>query len=84
MGVADEEVIDNMAFVFFESVLDELGHKLHYDAIVNYAGNGFFEKSWDLISEHNPFNIKADRKQGASSGGLSGFFRKSSIHIAGG
>ena len=85
MGIADEGVINDMSFVFFEQVLDELGHKLHYDAIVNYAGNGFMEKSWELIAEHNPFNLKPGSKQGASQGsGLAGFFQNSNIQIAGG
>ena len=34
-----------MSYVFFEDVLEELGHKLTYDAVVNYAGNSFCEKS---------------------------------------
>lgn len=46
-----------MSYVFFEDVLEELGHKLTYDAVVNYAGNSFCEKSWDIISEHNPLLI---------------------------
>lgn len=85
LGVADEETINTMSFVFFEDVLDELGHKLHYDAVVNYAGNGFMEKSWDIIAESNPFNIKIDNQQNhTSKGGLAGFFQKSNIQIAGG
>lgn len=34
LGVVDEKQIDNMSFVSFEDVLDALGHKLHYDAVV--------------------------------------------------
>lgn len=85
LGIADEDAINSMSFVFFEDVLDELGHKLHYDAVVNFAGNSFMEKSWDLIAESNPFNVKDSGKQGASTaGGLAGFFNKSNIQIAGG
>ena len=43
-----------MSYVFFDDVLEELGHKLSYDAIVNYAGNSFVEKSWDMIMDSNP------------------------------
>ena len=50
----DEDQIDNMSYIFFEDVLEQLGHKLNYDAIVNYAGNSFMEKSWDMIMESNP------------------------------
>lgn len=55
-----------MAYIFFESILTELGHKLTYDAVVNYAGNSFCEKSWDMIVEHNPFHVNE-----AASGGNS-------------
>ena len=55
LGEADENRIDNMSFIFFEDVLAELNCKLTYDAIANYAGNSFMEKSWDLITEHHPF-----------------------------
>lgn len=47
-------MIGNMSYVFFEDVLEELGHKLTYDAVVNYAGNSFCEKSWDMIMENYP------------------------------
>ena len=54
LGVIDEEQINNMSYIFFEDVLEELGHKLSYDAIVNYAGNSFCKDSWDMIMETNP------------------------------
>ena len=53
----DEEQINNMSYIFFEDVLEQLGHKLNYEAIVNYAGNSFVEKSWDMITDSNPMNI---------------------------
>lgn len=56
IGVVDEDVINNMSYLFFEDVLAELGHKLQYEAVVNYAGNAFVEKSWDMIQDANPFN----------------------------
>lgn len=46
-----------MSYLFFENVIEELGHKLVYDAVVNYAGNSFCENSWDMISENNPMSI---------------------------
>lgn len=52
--MVDEEQIDNMSYIFFEEVLAQLGRKLSYDAIVNYAGNSFVEKSWDMIMDANP------------------------------
>lgn len=51
-----------MSYLFFEDVLSELGKKLNYDAVVNYAGNSFCDKSWQMITEANPFT---DSKQAA-------------------
>lgn len=63
----DEEQINNMSYVFFNDVLEQLGHKLSYDAIVNYAGNSFCEKSWEMIEDSNPMlmdeNGRGSRKQ---------------------
>lgn len=63
----DEEQINNMSYVFFNNVLEELGHKLSYDAIVNYAGNSFVEKSWDMIMDSNPFNVGGEEKKMSNS-----------------
>ena len=57
LGVVEEERINEMSYIFFEDVLSELGHKLSYEAIVNYAGNSFVEKSWDMIMDSNPMLI---------------------------
>ena len=46
-----------MSWLFFEEVLEELGRKLNYDAVVNYAGNSFVEKSWDMIMDSNPMTM---------------------------
>lgn len=54
LGVIDEEKINNMSYIFFEDVLSELGHKLTYDAVINYAGNSFVKDSWDMIMDSNP------------------------------
>ena len=54
LGIVDEEQINNMSLDFFENVLEELGRKLNYDAIVNFAGNSFCQDAWDMIQEANP------------------------------
>lgn len=64
--MVDEDQINNMSYVFFNEVLEELGHKLSYDAIVNYAGNSFVEKSWDMIVDSNPFNIGGEKRMSNS------------------
>ena len=57
LGVVDEDQINNMSWIFFEDILEELGRKLNYDAIVNYAGNSFVKESWDMIMDSNPMMI---------------------------
>lgn len=79
LGEVDENRINNMSYVFFEDVLMELGHKLNYDAVVNYAGNSFCEKSWEMITESNPFHVKEQKTE--ALGKLAGFFAGSKITI---
>lgn len=61
--------------LFFENVLMELGKKLNYDAIVNYAGNGFCEKSWQMIQDAYPMG--SGKKTGTSS--IAAFFENATI-----
>lgn len=69
-----------MSYIFFEDVLEELGHKLTYDAVVNYAGNSFCEKAWDIISEHNPMLINTDGKASTrTENTLANFFNSADI-----
>lgn len=70
-----------MSYVFFEDVLTELGHKLTYDAVVNYAGNSFVEKSWEMIMEHNPMNASEDHKSQTAMSNLAGFFNSSVANV---
>ena len=80
LGIVDEEQINNMSYIFFEDVLKELGHKLTYDAVVNYAGNSFCEKSWDMITEHNPFKAE-EPSMDAGLQGIANMFNKASVKI---
>jgi len=84
LGIVDEEQINSMSFVFFEDVLTELGYKLTYEAISNYAGNSFCQKSWDMIEKSNPFHIGNPRSAGAAMNSLAGFLANSKITIMGG
>lgn len=54
-----------MSFLFFESVLDELGKKLNYDAAVNVLGNSFAKDPWKEIQKLFPMGAE----DGGSSGG---------------
>lgn len=64
--MVDEKQINEMSYIFFSDVLEELGHKLNFEAIANYAGNSFMEKSWDMIMDANPMTI-GDGKQMSNS-----------------
>jgi hypothetical protein len=78
----DEEAIDNMSYLFFEDVIEELGHKLVYDAVVNYAGNSFCDKSWDMITDRNPFNIGEEGQSSSSvQNSLLGFLEGASVKV---
>ena len=83
LGIVDEEQINNMSFVFFDDVLTELGYKLTYEAISNYAGNAFCQKSWEMIEKSNPFHI-GNPHAGTAMNSLAGFLTKSKITIMGG
>lgn len=76
LGVVDEEQIDNMTCVFFDGVLEQLGRKLSYDAVVNYAGNSFCEKSWDMIMDANPMFAGGAHHANQTLKSIAGFFEQ--------
>lgn len=69
-----------MTYLFFESLLNELGHKLNYEAVVNYAGNSFCQKSWDMIKDANPM-ITSTGGSNAISGMMSLFNQAQVIKV---
>lgn len=69
-----------MSYLFFEDVLEELGHKLQYDAIVNYAGNSFCEKSWDMIMENYPLN-NYEAKQSAAQNPMLALLESADVKV---
>lgn len=85
LGVVDEDQINQMSYVFFDDVLTELGYKLNFEAVSNYAGNSFCAKSWDMITTSNPFNMATDAgTTSRAMGSLANFFSGSKITILGG
>lgn len=79
LGETDEEKILDMSIPFFDNVIIELGYKLNYEAIVNYAGNSFFEKSWEVITDNNPFNVGEDMAKKRNLQQMGGLFSGMSI-----
>lgn len=81
LGIVNEDEINQMSYIFFEDVLRELGYRLNYEAVVNYAGNSFCEKSWKMIEESNPFNVDAEKGSRAGESALANFFANAEIKI---
>ena len=79
LGVVEEEKINRMSYIFFEDVLEELGHKLSYEAIVNYAGNSFVEKSWDMIMDSNPMTLNTSGVSSSQKNMMADFFGQARI-----
>ena len=77
--MVEEDKINNMSFTFFNDVLEELGHKLDFEAIANYAGNSFVEKSWDMINDSNPLRMSRDGRSGSQNRGMVDFFSQARI-----
>lgn len=84
LGVIDEEQINNMSYVFFEAVLAELGHKLQYDAVVNYAGNSFCKDSWDMILDANPMLEGGEHRKNKTMNTLADFFSRNATVLPSG
>lgn len=82
LGEIDERKINRISYLFFEDIMSTLGRKINYDAVVNYAGNSFFEKSWDIITESNPMNKKqVDPKDKSGLSGLAQAFNSGKLKI---
>ena len=43
-----------MSLSLFESVLEELGKKLNYEAIANAVGNSFAKDAWKMVQDAFP------------------------------
>ena len=85
LGVVDEAQIDNMSYIFFNAVLAELGHKLQYEAVVNYAGNSFCKDSWDMILDAHPMMAAGEHRKNKTMNTMADFFsRNATVLPAGG
>lgn len=73
-----------MRYPFFNQCLIELGLKLNYDAVCNYAGNAFADKSWDMITKANPMKIDLNDTSRENHGmnALTAFINSVGLRIA--
>lgn len=81
LGIVEEDKINDMSYIFFEDVLTELGYKLTYDAIANYAGNSFAENSWDMIMDNNPFNVGNNQRTKRANSSIAEFLAGADVKI---
>lgn len=73
-----------MSYLLFNDILEELGHKLSYEAVVNYAGNSFMEKSWDMITKANPMLLGDDKNMSSKEAqAMVDFFSSATVVKAG-
>jgi len=54
LGEVDETKINNMAYVWFNLVLEALGKRINFESISNLYGNSFAQKSQEIIQAANP------------------------------
>jgi hypothetical protein len=46
-----------MSYIFYKSVLKELGYKIQYESISHLYGDSYAEKRSEIIEKYNPFMI---------------------------
>ena len=71
LGEVDEDKINNMAYIWFNLVLEALGKRLNYESISNLYGNSFAKDSAKIIQAANPL-LKNGGKQGGGIMSLTG------------
>jgi len=54
LGEVNEEKINNMSYIWFQSVLAALGKRISYESISNLYGNSFAKDAAKLIQASNP------------------------------
>jgi len=67
----DEEKINNMSYIWFQSVLAALGKRISFESISNLYGNSFAKDSAKIVQAANPL-LKDGGKSGSSITGLAG------------
>lgn len=65
LGEVDEEKIDNMAYVWFNLVLDALGKRLNYESVSNIYGNSFAKDAAKIVQAANPLVKNGGKKAGS-------------------
>ena len=61
-----------MAYVWFNSILDALGKRLNYEAVVNLYGNAFAKDASKIVQGANPMLKLTSNKHGGGVMSLMG------------
>jgi len=61
-----------MSYIWFNSVLEALGKRLSYEAVVNLYGNSFAKDAASIVSAANPLFKNVPKSSGAGIMGLMG------------
>lgn len=64
LGEVDESKINNMAYIWFNLVLESLGKRLNFESISNLYGNSFAKDSAKIIQAANPLLKNGGKKSG--------------------
>jgi len=62
-----EDDIDNITYLFFKDLIQEIAIKLNYSSISHILANPYIEKSSEIVSDYNPFNVDTDSKKNNDS-----------------
>ncbi len=54
LGEVDENKINDMAYIWFNSVLEALGKRINYESISNIYGNSFAKDAAKIVQAANP------------------------------
>ena len=71
LGEVDENKINDMAYIWFNSVLEALGKRNNYESISNIYGNSFAKDSAKIVQAANPL-LKGDGRPNTGVMGLMG------------
>lgn len=71
LGEVDENKINNMTYIWFQSVLEALGKRINFESISNIYGNSFAKDSAKIVQSSNPL-LKNGGKTNTGVMGLMG------------
>lgn len=71
----DEDKINNMSYIWFNSVLEALGKRINYESVSNLYGNSFAKDAGKAIQAANPLV----KNGGKRAGGIADLIGKTKV-----